>query len=154
MVEKGNDSKGRAVHVLSEQSYERHGEACASGARAELRGPCDCGAMTERPVWRIRIVRLDGGDEPMLDIGMGEWMTSTEAVMLSIALQRATVECARLRVLWRKSEAPRVPFPLCARCNEHVSVSLVTGLCGLCLDAQSMAHGDAPDDDERPPWER
>lgn len=79
----------------------QHTETCASGARAETRGPCDCGAG-ELP-YRARM--LDEKDERghrMVEIVIDGPLTTSEVVMMSIMLQELTrVEGER----WARSDA-------------------------------------------------
>jgi hypothetical protein len=68
-----------------------HTATCASGARAEERGNCDCGAG-ERP-YRVRLldeVAPDG--RKLVEIQVDGPLTTTEATMFSIAIQELTRE--------------------------------------------------------------
>lgn len=74
----------------------RHTPTCASGARAETRGKCNCGAKQQDPAWSVRVLdAMDAAGHPMVELKAREELTSGEAVMLSIALQEATRECGR-----------------------------------------------------------
>lgn len=80
-----------------------HSAICATGARAEVRGPCDCGAG-ELP-YRARMLDLrDAQGHRMIDIHVDGPLTPTEAVMMSIMLQELAKEEGRL---WAMADARR-----------------------------------------------
>lgn len=70
----------------------QHTPTCASGARAETRGPCDCGAG-ELP-YRARVIKeqTDETGKRLVEIQIDGPLTTGEVVMLSIMLQELTRE--------------------------------------------------------------
>ncbi len=73
-----------------------HTATCASGARAETRGECDCGAMDTRP-FRLRMVpEADALGKRKVELVMvghaGYALTSAQACDLALAL----LEMARI----------------------------------------------------------
>lgn len=66
-----------------------HTATCASGARAETRAECDCGAG---PLpYRARILdELDERGFPLVEIVIDGPMTTTEVTMMSIMLMELT----------------------------------------------------------------
>lgn len=73
-----------------------HSPTCALGARAENRGPCDCGAIDNRP-FRIRL--LDDLEPPgrgvrhrLVEVVVDGPLTTGHAVELSLQLQELTRE--------------------------------------------------------------
>jgi len=81
----------------------QHTATCASGARAETRGPCDCGAG-ERP-YRVRMLtETDERGQQLVEVVIDGPLTTSEAVSLSILLQELTrVEGQR----WARTDARR-----------------------------------------------
>jgi len=68
-----------------------HAATCASGARAETRGPCDCGAG-EVP-YRARMLKeTDERGQRLVELQVDGPLTTGEVVMLSIVLQELTRE--------------------------------------------------------------
>jgi hypothetical protein len=66
-----------------------HTPTCASGARAETRAACDCGAG-ELP-YRARVIdETDETGKRLVEIQIDGPLTTSEAVMLSIMLQELT----------------------------------------------------------------
>lgn len=80
-----------------------HTATCASGARAETRATCDCGAG-ERP-YRARVIKeCDADGQRLVVIEVDGPLTTGEATMLSIMLQELTrVEGQR----WARAGARR-----------------------------------------------
>lgn len=77
--------------------YVRHAVGCATGARAEQRAECDCGAESQEAAWEIEILKeLDTAGHSKVSVVTAAVMTSGEAVSLSIALADITRECGRL----------------------------------------------------------
>lgn len=84
-----------------------HTPTCATGARAEIRGPCDCGAVIERP-YQIRLLdSKDGTGRRLVDLQVRGALTTAEATELSITIQELTKQegerWARGRASKRKS---------------------------------------------------
>lgn len=69
----------------------QHTPTCASGARAETRGPCDCGAG-ELPYRARTIEQTEPDGRRLVEIQIDGPLTTGEAVMLSIMLQELTRE--------------------------------------------------------------
>ena len=67
----------------------QHTPTCASGARAETRGPCDCGAG-ELPYRARTIDQKDDDGKRLVEIQIDGPLTTGEATMLSIMLQELT----------------------------------------------------------------
>lgn len=66
-----------------------HTPTCASGARAETRAACDCGAG--EPPYRARVMdETDEAGKRLVEIQIDGPLTTSEAVMLSIMLQELT----------------------------------------------------------------
>lgn len=70
-----------------------HTPECASGARAEKRGDCNCGAVEQRP-YRVRTsyggrdgYALDELGKRMVHVEVLRPLTTREAVEMSIAIQ-------------------------------------------------------------------
>ena len=69
----------------------QHTPTCASGARAEARGPCDCGAGALP--YRVRTIKeTDDTGKRLVEIQIDGPLTTDEAVMLSIMLQELARE--------------------------------------------------------------
>ena len=68
-----------------------HTATCASGARAETRGPCDCGAG-ELPYRARMLEETDERGHHLVELQIDGPLTTSEAVMLSIMLQELTKE--------------------------------------------------------------
>ncbi len=69
-----------------------HAPNCATGARAEKRGPCDCGAVDARP-WRLRPVHYVDRDQAVeIEIVIDRVLTTHEAMDLALTLQHLAVE--------------------------------------------------------------
>lgn len=69
----------------------QHTPTCASGARAEHRGPCDCGAG-ELP-YRCRTLKeTDETGKRLVEIQVDGPLTTAEVSMLAITLQELTRE--------------------------------------------------------------
>ncbi len=70
-----------------------HAMTCRLVQRAEARGPCDCGAVDDRP-YRLRMVNaVDDTGKQMLELVFGEsayLLTSAQAVELGLALMELT----------------------------------------------------------------
>jgi len=80
-----------------------HTATCASGARAETRGKCDCGAG-EAP-FRARLLKeTDGRGHQLVELQVDGPLTTSEAVMLSIMLQDLTKEEGQR---WARAKARR-----------------------------------------------
>lgn len=69
----------------------QHTATCASGARAETRGPCDCGAG-ELPYRARTLDEVDTDGKRLVEIQIDGPLTTGEATMLSIMLQELTRE--------------------------------------------------------------
>jgi len=68
-----------------------HGPTCASGARAEARAECDCGA-SERP-YRARVLEeVDERGQRLVEVQVDGPLTASEAVSLAITLQELARE--------------------------------------------------------------
>lgn len=81
----------------------RHTETCSSGARAETRGPCDCGAG-ERP-YRARVLKeTDERGQRLVEIKIDGPLTTSETVSLSIMLQELTRDEGQR---WSRADARR-----------------------------------------------
>ena len=63
-----------------------HTATCATGARAELRKGCDCGAG-ELPYRARVLVEEDGDGKRLIEIQVDGSLTTSEVTMLSIMLQ-------------------------------------------------------------------
>jgi hypothetical protein len=69
----------------------RHSESCATGARAELRGECDCGGIALP--YRARLLdQLDGHGRRLVEIQVDGPLTTTDATYLGIVIQELTKE--------------------------------------------------------------
>lgn len=68
-----------------------HAPTCASGARAEQRGPCDCGAVDSRP-YRARFTDTKHEGRRLIELELDRPLTTGEAVELSLVLQEMTRE--------------------------------------------------------------
>jgi len=68
-----------------------HSPACATGARAETRGPCDCGAG-EMPYRARMLDDVDDRGQRLVEIEIDGALTTSEVVMMSIMLQELTRE--------------------------------------------------------------
>lgn len=66
-----------------------HTPACASGARAEHRAACDCGAG-ELPYRARTLTETDETGKRLVEVQIDGPLTTTEVVMLSIMLQGLT----------------------------------------------------------------
>lgn len=66
-----------------------HSPTCASGARAEQRGPCDCGAIDARP-WRVRFTDTMHEDRRLIEFEIDRPLTTTEALDLALSVQEMT----------------------------------------------------------------
>lgn len=77
----------------------RHAETCATGARAELRGPCDCNASPYP--WAIRLV-----DDSQVEVVTDGPMSLSDATMLSIAIQELTKTAAQKAAARRLRKDP------------------------------------------------
>lgn len=119
-----------------------HAPTCATGARAEIRGPCDCGA-TRRLPYRIRAhpTAREPDGRRLVEIEVESPITGTDAVMLSIALQELTrIEGQR----WARADAKRtiptiartgmVPLEVetCAACGHRHAGPEAGGICIGC----------------------
>jgi len=72
-----------------------HSPTCASGARAEQRAACDCGAG-ERAPYRARMLpEKDDSGRRLVEIQIDGPLTTGEVTMLSILLQELTKEEGR-----------------------------------------------------------
>jgi len=70
----------------------RHADTCPSGDRAELRGPCSCGAADDRP-WAVRALGdTDERGRALVEVSIRRVLTSGEAVELALTLQELTRE--------------------------------------------------------------
>lgn len=70
----------------------QHSPTCASGARAELRGECDCGAVDDRP-YRARFTDThDDTGRRLIELQLDRPLTCREAGELEIVLQTMTRE--------------------------------------------------------------
>lgn len=67
----------------------QHTPTCASGARAELRGPCDCG-VGELPYRARTLKQTDENGRRLVEIQVDGPLTTSEVTMLSIMLQELT----------------------------------------------------------------
>ena len=66
-----------------------HTATCASGARAETRGPCDCG--TGALPYRARTLpETDESGRRLVEVQIDGPLTTSEVVMFSIMLQELT----------------------------------------------------------------
>jgi hypothetical protein len=81
----------------------QHTATCAIGARAETRGPCDCGAG-ELP-YRARLLKeTDERGHHLVEVQVDGPLTTSEVTMLSIMLQELTgAEGQR----WSRADARR-----------------------------------------------
>lgn len=80
----------------------KHAETCASGARAEIRGPCDCNASPYP--WAIRAVDQPDGHSKIEVIVDGP-MTILDASMLALTLQDLTVTTIHKDIARRERKA-------------------------------------------------
>ncbi len=86
----------------------RHVETCATGARAEKRGPCDCGAPEHFPAWTIRVLEeREPSGAPFVEVKTTEKLTSTEAAMFALALLDCTRECGARFARYDSKRDPR-----------------------------------------------
>ena len=67
----------------------QHTPTCASGARAEYRAACDCGAG-ELPYRARTLKETDAAGKRLVEIQIDGPLTTAEVVMLSIMLQELT----------------------------------------------------------------
>lgn len=132
-------SPARDAH--SERRALRHTPACATGARAETRGSCNCGSHEREPAWVLRILRATDADGyPLVALAVVEQLTAREAGDLAFALEVASGECARL--YWRARERSGTRTVLEARCTCGARVAGLLADCEACL-ARARAVGDA-----------
>lgn len=82
----------------------QHTPTCASGARAELRAACDCGAG-ELP-YRARVIpdSTDESGKRLVEVQIDGPLTTDEVVMLSIMLQELTRDEGQR---WARKDARR-----------------------------------------------
>jgi len=78
-----------------------HENTCATGARAERRGPCDCGALAARP-WRIRRSEDATTDEQRIELEVDGHLTSAEAMDLALTLQALAIEVSHRNIARRE----------------------------------------------------
>ena len=88
-----------------------HAETCSTGARAERRGECNCGAVDARP-YRLRAVDVAGSIERAVELVVERPLTLTEAVELSLSMQELTREEAQRRCRREERAARRKRPPL------------------------------------------
>jgi hypothetical protein len=84
----------------------QHSDACAIGARAELRGPCDCGAVIERP-WRVRSLparehKIVDERDDLVEIVIDRPLTTREAMDLALTLQDLTIMVSHRNIVKRE----------------------------------------------------
>jgi hypothetical protein len=109
--------------VLEEIRSLRHTPTCATGARAETRGECNCDAASRPAAWRIEIVAVDNEATALLRIVTPEPLAADEATQLAYALpvmrDRADVLTERRRKkLGIVPPAPR--YATCPACGERL----------------------------------
>jgi len=66
-----------------------HTPTCATGARAETRGPCDCGAGS-LPYRARTLPETDEQGKRLVEIQIDGPLTTSETTMLAIMLQELT----------------------------------------------------------------
>lgn len=86
----------------------KHSDTCAIGARAEERGPCNCGADERVRPWRIRPVAIP---EPgSVNAATAEYtlgimvqidrdLTTREAMDLALTLQHLTIDTSHRNIV-------------------------------------------------------
>ena len=89
----------------------QHTPTCVSGARAELRGPCDCGAG-ELPYRARTMSQADTDGKRLVEVQVDGPLTTGEAVMLSILLQELTREEGQR---WARTQERRTVDPASRR---------------------------------------
>lgn len=107
-----------------------HAPTCATGARAERRGPCDCGSTQSVP-FRIGMhggTAVDESGRRLVEIEVDSPMTTADAVQLSIALQDLTrIEGQR----WAAADAKkRQAIPTIARTGSFSVSDEASTACG------------------------
>ncbi len=127
-----------------------HTDECASGARAERRGPCNCGAVKQRS-WRVRAVSpsLHGiADEPddLIEVIFTRddgYLDTSDAIALALTLQALTIETSHRNVA-RREAVERRTIKTVARLafvSKHGTSPVEN------VEVESLG------DDDDPPWE-
>lgn len=84
--------------VLEERRSLRHTPECATGARAETRGACNCGAHERPAVWSIQVLReVDDNGRNKIRIHVPDALTWVETCSLGLALHDVQL---RTSALW------------------------------------------------------
>jgi hypothetical protein len=104
------------VKVLEEIRSLRHAPTCATGSRAETRGPCDCGAEDRPAAWAIQIVDEyeDNDSRPMVRI-VADVLTREELFLLRNAIPVASERCHAISVRRERRQTKQTQQPTTTR---------------------------------------
>lgn len=121
-------------NVPKEVRSLRHTVDCASGARAEMRGPCNCDAADRPAAWAIEFIRVDNGSavDLTLRITAPDTMTTVEAHTLVMALHDLAGP-----LVWRN-----VRHSTCERCRARPQCSTSHRFCVECAKQQQAANNE------------
>lgn len=79
----------------------KHTTECASGRRAEERGPCDCGAVMTMP-FRMRTVRDDASGDDRIEMHIDKPLNTSDAMTLALTLQDFAIKTSHANIVRRE----------------------------------------------------
>lgn len=122
-----------------ELRHLRHAPQCVTGARAETRGGCTCGAIDRAPAFVLRILsERDESGRQLVQVSIPQALTWLEVCALQLALEQVQSETART---WARDRGVVI-----ARCTCGAPVAGLLADCESCIARARMSDADAEPD--------